>query len=408
MNTTLYVPVRVEYEHLRFVQHNQTVKGIFYNYFEFELKPEELTRIAPSYAVDNGALVFDAPKRKVLRRANHLIEQKLLELKSKFSGKQTLYIDEQSGIPLIGSLSFGLIDRNTNCIEIRLNTSCNLTCIFCSVGEGRLSFNATEYLVETDYLIKILKELIAFKGCEVDIHIGSQGEPMLYARIEDLIQKIRAIEEVRTISMVTNGVLLNPEKVKTLANIGLDRLDISLNALTPAKATEMAGHPYPLERIKKIIEDASTHLEVLIAPVWMPGINDSEMGGIIEFAKGLGVRIGIQNYLPYKFGRNPVKPMPMPEFKEKMRALEQKHNCKLLLGSADFNIQQTEPLPKPFKRGDTIEVELIGQGRHRKEMLAAAQDRIITVTGCRQNQNSGKIRVKLTRSKHNIFYGRRV
>lgn len=397
---------RVEFENIRFVQDGNIVKGIFYKHFEFELRPEELARIASSYSVEDGALVFDAPEGTVIRRANQLIQHKLSHLRSRLSGNPTVYINKQSGIPLIGSLSFGLIDRNTNCIEVRPNSGCNLSCVFCSVGEGKRSFNATEYLVEADYLIKGLRELVAFKGCDVDVHIGAQGEPMLYARLEELIANIRGIPRVRTISMVTNGVLLNEKSIKGLARAGLTQLDLSINALSAKTAAELAGCSYPLNHIKQVAEAASKSMELLIAPVWVPGMNDAEIEPLIDFSKRLGARIGIQNYLPYKFGRNPVKPMPMPGFEEKMRSLEKKHGCKLILGPADFNIEPTEPLPKPFKRGDVVEAELLGPGRHRREKLAAAQDRVITVTGCRQN--SGKIRVKLTRSKHNIFYGKKL
>ncbi len=397
---------RVGFEHLRFVQDRQAVRGVFYRHFDFELRPEELARIAPSYSVEGGALVFDAPEKTVLRRANQLIGHKYLELRSRLSGKPAVYVNEASGIPLIGSLSFGLIDRNTNCIEVRPNTGCNLCCVFCSVGEGSSSFNATEYLVEVDYLVKGLGELIAFKGCDVDVHIGSQGEPTLYSRLEELIAKLRGIPRVRNISMVTNGVLLDEGSIRALARAGLTQLDLSINALSARTAARLAGCAYPLGHIKKVAEAAAKEMRLVIAPVLVPGMNDAEMGPLIEFAKRLGVRIGIQNYLPYRFGRNPAKPMPMPGFEERMRSLEKKHGCKLILGPADFNIMPTEPLPKPFRRGETVEAELLCPGRHRGEMLAAAGGRAITVTGCRRD--SGRVRVRITRSKHNIFYGKRM
>lgn len=397
---------RVDFEHIRFVQGEQAVRGVFCRHFGFELRPEELARIAPSYAVEDGALVFDAPEKTVLRRANQLIGQKLLGLKSRLSGNPAVYVDEASGIPLIGSLSFGLIDRNTNCIEVRPNTGCNLSCVFCSVGEGRSSFNATEYLAEADYLVKGLEELIAFKGCDVDVHIGCQGEPTLYSRLEELIAKVRAIPRVRNISMVTNGVLLDEAGIRALAKAGLTQLDLSINALSGGTAARLAGCAYPLGHIKKVAESAAREMGLVIAPVWVPGMNDAEMGPLIEFAKRLGARIGIQNYLPYRFGRKPVKAMPMPEFEERMRSLEKKHGCKLVFGPADFNIMPTKPLPKPFRRGEAVEAELLCPGRRRGEMLAAAGGRVITVTGCRQD--SGRVRMRITRSKHNIFYGKRL
>ena len=393
--------ISVQREHLRFASSPEGAKGLYYNYFEFDLLREELERIAP-FRVEGGALLFEGDENRVTRRAHQLLDWKLASLRSRISRNPTLYVDQASGIPLIGSLSFGLIDRNSTCVEVRPNTGCNLRCVYCSVGEGLNTFNKGEYLVDADYLVEGLAELISFKGCAVDVHIGSQGEPTLYARLEELLRKIRALD-VRTISLVSNGVLLSPERVAALADAGLDRLDLSLNALTPEKAKEVAGCRYDLEHVKRVAEATKSRMELLIAPVWIPGLNDAEMGPLIEFAKSLGARIGIQNYLPYRFGRNPTKPMPMDSFLEQLRELEKRHACKLLLGPEDFDIRPTKPLPKPFRRGDVVEAEVIGMGRHAGERLATAQGRVITVTGCRKD---GIIRVRLTRSKHNIFYGR--
>ncbi len=396
----------IELEHTHFVEDGDGVKGVFYTHFEFKLSKEELSRMDSTYTVKDGALIFDSDDNKVERRAYQLIENKMSQLRSRLSGKPAVYIDDTSGIPLIGSLSFGLIDRDTNCIEIRPNTSCNLSCLFCSVGEGKKSFNTTEYLVEADYLVSGLKELVAFKDCEVDVHIGCQGEPTLYARLEELISKIRAIPKMRNISMVTNGVLLDEKKVKALADAGLTQLDLSINALSEDTATALAGCTFPLERVKRVAAEAAKHLKLVISPVWVPGMNDNELDELILLTKKLNARIGIQNYLPYKYGRNPVKPVSMTEFEKKLVALQITHNVQLLMGPDDFSIVPTKKLPKPFKRGDVVEGNIIAPGRHPGEKLIVAGNRVVTVSGCRQE--SGKVKGRITRSKHNIFYAKRI
>ena len=75
-----------------------------------------------------------------------------LGLKNKLNGNNTLYIHKNSGIPLIGSLSFGIIDRGSNMLEIKPLTSCNADCIFCSVDEGPSSKKIRDIVVEKDYL----------------------------------------------------------------------------------------------------------------------------------------------------------------------------------------------------------------------------------------------------------------
>ena len=45
-------------------------------------------------------------------------------------------IDEASGIPLIGLLHIGVIDRGSNLLQVRTSTACNKSCTFCSTDAG--------------------------------------------------------------------------------------------------------------------------------------------------------------------------------------------------------------------------------------------------------------------------------
>src|SRR3989338_1178691 len=209
----------LEFEHFSFTEDNGGVKGIFYGTCELSLTKEELGRVAPGCTVKDGALNVEGSATSAERRLAQLLDRKLRgELRHRLTGNRVVYVDEASGIPLIGSLSFGLIDRGTNCIEVRPNTGCNLSCAFCSVAEGKkgavrnCSLNVTEYLVDAEYLSSGLKSLISLKGCVVDVHIGCQGEPTLYPGLEELVGMIRSLPEVRTISLVTNGVLLSAKR----------------------------------------------------------------------------------------------------------------------------------------------------------------------------------------------------
>ncbi|MDD1656702.1 MAG: radical SAM protein, partial [Methanomicrobiales archaeon] len=62
-------------------------------------------------------------------------------------------ITRETGIPLIGSVAFGIIDRGTSLLQVRPSCSCNLNCPFCSVDAGPCSRSrATEYQVDRGYL----------------------------------------------------------------------------------------------------------------------------------------------------------------------------------------------------------------------------------------------------------------
>ena len=81
-------------------------------------------------------------------------------------------VTKESGIPLIGCLYFGVIDRGTNLLQVRPSCSCNLNCPFCSVDAGPCSrTRVTNFEVELKYLVEEVKKVAEFKGKGVECHI---------------------------------------------------------------------------------------------------------------------------------------------------------------------------------------------------------------------------------------------
>ena len=99
---------------------------------------------------------------------------------------ENIVIDGNSGIPLIGLAYLGVLTRNSNSLlQIRPITSCNLNCPFCSTDGGfKSKFRHNQFVVDCDYLLAWVKEVVDYYN-EVDwAHIDSVGEPTLY---KDLI-----------------------------------------------------------------------------------------------------------------------------------------------------------------------------------------------------------------------------
>ena len=400
----------LSFKTLSFKKEDNKTRINFLEIFYFYLDNNLLNKIGKFKAKGNSIIFQGISEKRAERRFNSLLAKGFRDLKNTVSGKRTIYIHKNSGIPLIGSNSFGLIDRNTSIIDIRPITSCNLNCIFCSIDAGLSSKNQADFVVEREYLIEEFKKLVDFKECDVEVHLGTQGEPLLYAEIVELIKDLSSIKKVKTISMDTNGTLLTEELVDKLAEAGLTRINLSLNAMDKNLARKLAGCNYDIEKIKKIASYAAKKIELAIAPVLVPGFNDDEIKKLIEFAKKLksnrrGYFIGIQNFLNYRFGRNPCKQMSWDKFYLMMKDLEKKTNTKLILGPEDFNIQKTKKLPKPFKKGQIIKAEILCPGRLKNEMLAVASNRVISIPNCFKK---GIVKIRITRTKHNIFMGRLV
>ncbi len=392
------------FETMEFVDEQDKIKVNFLKIFYFYINKEELNKIS-TFSINKNSITFDnVSEAKAANKFNLLLFKGFQNLTNKITKKRTVYIHKNSSIPLIGNIGFGILDRGSNIIEVRPISGCNIRCVYCSVNDDvRLS----EYIVEKDYLVEEFKKLIDFKQANnIEAHIAAQGEPTLYFDLINLIKDIRKLPQVGTISIDTNGTILTPKYVDELIEAGLTRFNFSLNAIDKQTALKIADASYNYEKIIEIIKYISTKCELIIAPVFVHGFNDQELDKIIEFTKSLKndkfePKIFIQNFLNYRFGRNPTKETSFEEFYEVLRKLEQKHNIKLIISESDFKIVPTKTMPKPFKKDEVINVEIVDKGRLKGEMIGIANNRAISIFGA---EKRGKATVRITRTKHNIFF----
>jgi len=398
------------FKDLSFEKAENKVKVNFLRMFYFYLEENNLEKIAPFEISKNSIKFENITENNARRKFDFLLLSAFKNLKNKINNKTTFYIHQSSGIPLIGTNYFGLIDRGTNIIEVKPITSCNISCIFCSVDEGPYTKRKVDFVVEKDYLVNELRKIAEFKGSRnIDAHINAQGEPMLYADMVELVKGIMSINGVKRSSIDTNGTLLSKQIVDDLADAGLTRINLSLNSLDPEKAQKLEGSHYNLNKVLEIARYIPMKMDLIIAPVWVPGYNDDELPKLAKFADEIGAGkncppIGIQNLLNYKFGRNPVKSAPMEIFYKKMKELEQEHNIKLIFDRTAFDVEDLPELPKPFRKGQIVDAEIVMPGRIGNEKLAVSKGRLISVPNCYKEEGS-KVRLRIKRTKHNIFLG---
>ncbi|AAL62898.1 radical SAM protein [Pyrobaculum aerophilum] len=330
-------------------------------------------------------------------------------------------------IPQVGTLAFGIVDRGTNVIEVRPTSICALNCIFCSVNAGPLSrVRWAEYVVEPEPLLSALEEVVRYKKTDdVEVHIDGMGDPGHYPHLAQLVRGAKSIKGVALVSMQTRLYMLDKEAVQQLANAGLDRFNVSVDALDPALAKKLAGAEwYDVEKALELIKIAlEAGINVIISPVWVPGLNDGEMPKIVKWAAENGVGRGqtpvlIQKYIPHKRGRKvEVRPMTWGEFWRKLREMEKELGIPLIPKKGEYNIHKAPELPKPYAVGDTITVEIVARGIFKGEMLGVAVnkrgsaiwDRVVTVAygDAASDELVGKrARVRVIENAHNIYIAR--
>ncbi len=320
-------------------------------------------------------------------------------------------------IPLVGCIAFGLIDRGTNLVQVRPISTCPLSCIFCSTNAGPKSkIRQTEYLVPLEYLLEEFDKIVAFKGRKhVEAHIDTVGDPITYPKIVELVASLKQIEGVEFVSIQTHGSVLNEKLIDELSEAGLTRINLSIDALNPELAGKMADTEW--FNIQKVLEIASyialnTKISLLVAPVWVPKVNDGEIPKIIELAKTLrlGKRfppLGIQKYEVHKHGRKVegIKSVSWKRFYEQLRIWEEKFKIKLVLSPRDFGIHKRVMLPIPYRKFETVKVKVVGPGWLRREKLAVtlARDRSVTLLNAEEIPIGARVKARIVANKHNLF-----
>ncbi len=337
--------------------------------------------------------------------------------RARLQGRELVWIGRDVDIPLIGAVAFGVIDRGTNLIQVRPVSFCVLSCIFCSTDAGpRSRWRQAEYIVDLDLLVEWIKAVVKFKNTDVEAHIDTVGDPLLYYRLPDLVHELKSIDGIKVVSLQTHAATLTIKLADRLAAAGLDRVNLSIDTLDKSKAAYLQGTEwYDVRKVMDVAEYIvrNTSIDILLAPLLLPGVNDSDIPEIIEWGLRIGVGkrfppFGIQKYLRHRHGRVPkgIRDMSWREFNMFLRKLEKKYGVRLILDEKDFGIKKTHMIPLIFDVGKKVRVKIIAPGWLKNEWLAVPlgmeESRTITVIG-RELSIGAKLSVRIISNKHNIY-----
>jgi uncharacterized protein len=325
---------------------------------------------------------------------------------------KTIHITRESGIPLMGAIQFGIIDRGTNLLQIRATTSCNLNCPFCSTDGGPFSkSHKTIYTVDKDYLLDWVEEIVKFKGSErIEANLDSVGEPFAYKEFIQLAKDIAKIKGIYKISMQSNGTLIKKEMLDDLDKIGIPiRINLSLHATNNEDGKVLAGVDwYKSTEIIKVARHIASkkNLELLLAPVWLPTFNDEGIKEIIELSKELKCLLGIQKYEIYKHSRKfkKAKNITFWKFYRQLEIWEKEHNTSLKLDANVFKFEKMARFPKTMDVNQKVYAKIVAPGWNKDQMIGVANNRCITINKCNA-EIGGEVKVKIVQNKNNIYLG---
>jgi uncharacterized radical SAM superfamily Fe-S cluster-containing enzyme len=212
--------------------------------------------------------------------------------------------------------------RQVTCTAlIEVTSQCNLRCPYCFASAGDEPLIPDPDLAAIRLQYERVKE--ASGSCNVQI---SGGEPTLR---EDLPAVIEAGSRLgfEFIQLNTNGLRLGTEKdyALRLKDAGLSSAFLQFDGVRDDVYVRLRGRPLLARKEAAIERCAEAGIGVVLVPTVVPGVNEDELGAVLDFAltKAPAVR-GIHFQPVSYFGRHPADPgdearITLPEI---MSALE--------------------------------------------------------------------------------------
>jgi MoaA/NifB/PqqE/SkfB family radical SAM enzyme len=184
-------------------------------------------------------------------------------------------------------------------VYVEVTNSCNFTCRICmrQVWDEPLGW------MSEDVFERILDDLTAFDPLPT-VFFGGYGEPLAHPRILDMIASARQIGA--SVELISNGTLLTETVARSLVEIGMDRLWVSIDGATPASYADVRlGDALPqvisnLTRLQDLRAQYGLYRPKLgIAFVAMRR-NIAELPEVVRLGRQLGAdRFSISNVLPH-------------------------------------------------------------------------------------------------------------
>jgi GTP 3',8-cyclase len=115
-------------------------------------------------------------------------------------------------------------------LRISLTDRCNLRCVYCMPKDG-VQWQPLADQLSVDEIVRVVET--AAQGGVRRIRLTG-GEPLVHPDIVEIVRRIASIRNIEEVSLTTNAMLLE-RLAQPLVDVGLARVNISLDTLDPGK-----------------------------------------------------------------------------------------------------------------------------------------------------------------------------
>lgn len=127
-------------------------------------------------------------------------------------------------------------DRRIHYLRVSVTDRCNLRCRYCMPTEG-ITLIPRDRILRFEEIADLVRVAVSMGIDKVRL---TGGEPLVRRGIVTLVSMLAAIDGIVDLAMTTNGILLD-QFARPLADAGMRRVNVSLDAIDPARFAERTG-----------------------------------------------------------------------------------------------------------------------------------------------------------------------
>ncbi|MEN8234468.1 MAG: GTP 3',8-cyclase MoaA [Actinomycetota bacterium] len=183
-------------------------------------------------------------------------------------------------------------------LRVSVTDRCNFRCAYCmprDVFDRHHVFLPHSEILTFEEIERLVN---VFTGLGVEKLRLTGGEPLLRHDLADLVAKVSAVEGISDVAMTSNGSTL-ARHAQSLADAGLDRVTVSLDAIDDAKFRHAADIDFPVARVLEGIDAAKSAglTPIKINTVVRKGLNDGDIVEIAGAFRGTGHVVRFIEYM---------------------------------------------------------------------------------------------------------------
>ena len=184
-------------------------------------------------------------------------------------------------------------NRRVRYLRLSVTDRCNLRCTYCM--PEKMTFKPRREILDFEEIERIVRVFVSLGIDKVRV---TGGEPLTRRGIVSLVGRIARIDGVNDLSMTTNGVLL-AEHAQALADVGLRRVNVSLDTVNPVHFRELTRWG----DVRPVLAGIEAAVAAGLAPVKINAVvlkdqSDQDLGEFVRFCRDRGLILRFIEYMP--------------------------------------------------------------------------------------------------------------